>query len=289
MKLKEIQLICHKELDAIYGLDEVNSFFYLLIEAYYDFSRIQLALDPDFEITKQALEPLLDALQKLKQEEPIQYILGETSFFSLRFKVNEHTLIPRPETEELVQWILDDIAPNHTEKPISILDIGTGSGCIAIALAKHLPEAKVTALDVSFDALKVAKQNAVLNNVKIECIQSNILDVVHPLLDETTKFDIIVSNPPYVRNLEKERMHANVLKHEPHIALFVEDDNALQFYDAISEFAVNNLTEKGLLFFEINEYLGTEMKDLLEANNFKSIMLKQDIFGKDRMIKGRKN
>ena len=289
MKLKEIQAIYHKELDAIYGLDEVNSFFYLLIQTYYDFSRIQLALDPNFKISKQGQEPLFDALQKLKQEEPIQYILGETSFFSLPFKVNEHTLIPRPETEELVQWILDDIAPNNTKWPISILDIGTGSGCIAIALAKHLPQAKVTALDVSVDALKVAKQNAVLNNVNIHCIQSNILDVAHPLLDETTKFDIIVSNPPYVRNLEKERMHANVLKHEPHIALFVEDDNALQFYDAISEIAVNNLTEKGSLFFEINEYLGAEMKDLFEVNNFKSIMLKQDIFGKDRMIKGRKN
>lgn len=289
MKLKDIQVIYHKELDPLYGLDEVNSLFYILIETYYDFSRMKLALDPNFEIAKPAIRPLFDALQKLKQEEPIQYILGETVFFDLPFKVNTHTLIPRPETEELVQWVIDDITLNHTKKPLSILDIGTGSGCIAIALAKHIPGASVTALDVSGDALEVVNQNALLNNVDIKCIQNNILNSSHKVMNEKKKFDVIVSNPPYVRNLEKERMQANVLNHEPHLALFVEDDNALQFYIAISKFAVNNLTEKGSLFFEINEYLGAEMKDLLETNNFKSIMLKQDIFGKDRMIKGIKS
>jgi len=289
LKLKDIQEIFHKELDAIYGLDEVNSFFYLLIEAYHNFSRIQLALDPDFEINKQEQEPIFDALQKLKLEEPIQYILGDTEFFGLPFKVNEHTLIPRPETEELVQWIIENVASNDAEKPLSILDIGTGSGCIAIALAKHFPHAKVSALDVSVDALNVAKYNAEINKVDVQCIQKDILSSAHSQFKERTKFDVIVSNPPYVRNLEKARMSANVLKHEPHVALFVEDDNPLEFYNAISEFAVNNLTEKGLLFFEINEYLGTEMKHLLETSHFKSIVLKQDLFGKDRMIKGRKN
>ena len=288
MKLKEIQAIYHKELDAIYGLDEVNSIFYLLIEAYYDFSRIQLALDPNFEITKQELEPLFDALKKLMQEEPIQYILGQTSFFGLPFKVNKHTLIPRPETEELVQWIIDVIASNHAKRPLSILDIGTGSGCIAIALAKHLPQAKITALDVSFDALKIAKQNAALNNVNIQCIQTNILEVAHKVLNENTKFDIIVSNPPYVRELEKQQMKPNVLNNEPHLALFVKDENPLLFYNAITQFAVNNLSQNGMLFFEINEYLGKEMIQQLVENKFADIVLKQDIFKKDRMIKGTK-
>ena len=289
MKLKDIQDIFHKELDAIYGLDEVNSFFYLLIEAYRNFSRIQLALDPEFTITKQESETLFDALEKLKEEEPIQYILGETEFYGLPFKVSQYTLIPRPETEELVQWIIESVTTNDIEKPLNILDVGTGSGCIAIALAKHLPEAKVYALDVSDEALKIAKQNADLNKVTIHCIEKDILEVETYVLDGCIQFDIIVSNPPYVRNLEKEAMKANVLQHEPHLALFVDDNNPLQFYKAISEFAVNNLTKKGLLFFEINEYLGTEMKHLFEANQFKSIALKQDIFGKDRMMKGVKS
>ncbi|MFD2823898.1 peptide chain release factor N(5)-glutamine methyltransferase [Lacinutrix iliipiscaria] len=288
MKLKVIQDIFHKELDPIYGANEVNSMFYLLIDAFYGFSRLQLVLDSDYAIIKEEQERIIDALDRLKREEPIQYILKETEFYGLIIKVNTQTLIPRPETEELVQWIIDEVTLNTTKKPLTILDVGTGSGCIAIALAKHLPQAQVYAIDVSEAALKVAKDNSKLNNVKIEFIKGNVLDVESCPLPEDVRFDIIVSNPPYVRQLEKEKMRANVLEHEPHLALFVKNENPLEFYEAITKLAVNNLKPKGLLFFEINEYFGKEMIDLLDVNKFQSIELKQDIFSKDRMIKGTK-
>ena len=280
MKLKDIQNTFHQELDSLYLSEEVDSFFYMLIESFYQVSRIKLAVD--LELKTNNSEVILNALKLLKQEKPIQYILGETEFYGLPFKVNEHVLIPRPETEELVEWVL-----KHTEitKEISILDIGTGSGCIAISLAKHLPKAKIFGLDVSNEALNIAKQNAQLNAVDVEFIEANILE--QPTFK--TPFDIIVSNPPYVREKEKELMKANVLMNEPHLALFVNDANPLLFYEAISEFAVNNLSKKGLLFFEINEYLGNSMIALLNNNNFGTIELKQDIFKKDRMIKGVKN
>ena len=278
MNLKAIQNKFHEELDAIYAIEEVDSFFYLLIDFYYQVKRIHLALDLNLEVDNK--EPILYALSLLKKEKPIQYILEETVFFSLSFKVNEHTLIPRPETEELVDFIIKQA---NKKNEISILDIGTGSGCIAISLAKNLPNAKVYALDISEKALKMAKQNAKLNNVKVDFFQVDILNSSNL---NHVKFDIIVSNPPYVRELEKQFMKPNVLDNEPHLALFVKDDNPLLFYKAITEFAVNNLSKNGLLFFEINEYLGTDMIDLLYHKNFSNIELKQDIFKKDRMIKG---
>lgn len=278
MNLKAIQNKFHEELDAIYAIEEVDSFFYLLIDFYYQVKRIHLALDLNLEVDNK--EPILYALSLLKKEKPIQYILEETVFFSLSFKVNEHTLIPRPETEELVDFIIKQA---NKKNEISILDIGTGSGCIAISLAKNLPNAKVYALDISEKALKMAKQNAKLNNVKVDFFQVDILNSSNL---NHVKFDIIVSNPPYVRELEKQFMKPNVLDNEPHLALFVKDDNPLLFYKAITEFAVNNLSKNGLLFFEINEYLGTDMIDLLYHKNFSNIELKQDIFKKVRMIKG---
>ncbi|SFZ92175.1 release factor glutamine methyltransferase [Flaviramulus basaltis] len=275
MRLKDIQNTFHQELDAIYLKEEVDSFFYILIESYYNVSRIQLAMNPDYEVDD--CNVILNALDSLKREKPLQYILGETEFYGLPFKVNEHVLIPRPETEELVEWII-----KHNDKQRNILDIGTGSGCIAISLAKHIKKAKVYALDVSSEALKIAKINAQLNNVNIEFIEASILE--QPIIN--AKFDIIVSNPPYVREKEKELIKSNVLDNEPHLALFVKDENPLLFYEAISQFAVNNLSKKGVLFFEINEYLGNDMIALLNHNNFSNIQLKQDIFKKDRMIKG---
>ncbi|MBQ0786601.1 MAG: peptide chain release factor N(5)-glutamine methyltransferase [Oceanihabitans sp.] len=288
MKLKEIQNIFHEQLDTIYGGDEVNSFFYLLIEAFCDFSRMKLALEPGKTITKVEEDAIRDALQRLKEEEPIQYILGETEFYGLPFKVNKHTLIPRPETEELVSLVLQNIENKKQDsKTYSILDIGTGSGCIAISLAKNLPKAKVYALDVSAKAIEKAKENAALNQVEVAFIEADILNVCHPeLVSGSNDFDIIISNPPYVRNVEKQEMKPNVLNNEPHLALFVADNNPLQFYEAITKFAVENLKPKGELYFEINEYLGKEMIALLEEHNFKDIELKQDIFRKDRMLKG---
>ena len=283
MKLKDLQGIFHKELDAIYGEEEVNSFFNLLIEAYYGFNRITLVLEPELSITKEEQNPIFKALDDLKHEKPIQYILGETEFFGLPFKVNENVLIPRPETEELVDWVLKDQSTKSDDK-LSILDIGTGSGCIAVSLAKNLPQAKVFALDVSKGALKIAQENAKENNVTVKFIEASILE--QPTVG--SQLDIIVSNPPYVRNQEKKEMKNNVLDNEPHLALFVEDENPLQFYKAITEFAVHNLKNEGVLYFEINEYLGNEMIELLSDNNFKNIELKQDIFKKDRMIKATK-
>ena len=198
------------------------------------------------------------------------------------FKVNENTLIPRPETEELVDWILKE----GTDRAVNVLDIGTGSGCIAIALAKNMPNAKVYALDISKAALKTAKLNADLNKVKIEFIEADILTIGHAeLVSVSHKFDVIVSNPPYIQEKEKPLMKPNVLNNEPHLALFVKDENPLLFYEAITEFAIHNLTKNGQLFFEINEYLGRKMIRLLIDNNFKNIELKQDILKKDRMIK----
>lgn len=193
--------------------------------------------------------------------------------------MNKHTLIPRPETEELVEWIL--INPEFKFQNPQFLDIGTGSGCIAISLAKNLPNAKVSALDISEEALKIAKGNAKLNKVEVDFFQTDILAA------ETLskKYDVIVSNPPYVRELEKKQMQQNVLKYEPYSALYVKDEDPLLFYRAISRLAKNHLNPGGKLFFEINEYLAYEMTELLKAEGFKNIEIKKDIYGKDRMLK----
>ena len=203
--------------------------------------------------------------------------------------MNESVLIPRPETEELVDLIIRSHSEQSEESQPKILDIGTGSGCIAISLAKNIPNAKVYALDVSDKALEVAKQNAKLNNVEVTFIEADILNETSwDLVFEHLEFNTIVSNPPYVRNLEKVEIKPNVLDNEPHLALFVEDDNPLQFYKAITNFAVNNLKPKGELFFEINQYLGNDTKQLLVDANFEAIELLKDLNGNDRMLKGRK-
>ncbi|MBO0593886.1 peptide chain release factor N(5)-glutamine methyltransferase [Cellulophaga sp. E16_2] len=280
MLLKEIKNIFHQELDASYQKEEVNSFFYMLIEHYLGLQRFVLAMEPNLIVAKEDESPLFEALSKLKLHVPVQYIIGKTEFMDLEFIVNEHVLIPRPETEELVRWILGDIEDHHSK--FKILDIGTGSGCIPISLAKHLPNSKVYTLDISGKAIAVAKQNARLNKVGIDFIQESILEI-ETLQEE---FDIIVSNPPYVRELEKAAMNANVLKYEPELALFVADNNPLLFYKKITDFAVHNLVKKGKLYFEINQYLGKETELLLGEHNFSDIELRQDVFGNDRMLKG---
>ena len=278
MKLKAIQNKFHEVLDSIYVSEEVDSFFYILIDFYFSISRIQLAINSDLEVLK--VNVIFEALDALKQQKPIQYIIGETEFYGLSFNVNAHTLIPRPETEELVDWVITDFKTQNSE--FRILDIGTGTGCIAISLAKNLPNAKVYALDISKEAIEVARQNADLNSIEIEFIEADILNI-DPDFD--FKFNIIVSNPPYITEQEKQLMKPNVLENEPHLALFVYDKNPLLFYESITQFAINNLSQNGQLFFEINEYLGNDMIQLLVKNNFKNIELKQDIYRKDRMIK----
>lgn len=286
MILKAIQDIFHKELDTIYGIHEVDSFFYILIDHYFKLPKYITALEPDYVISKLDESKLFSALAQLNQQKPIQYIIGETDFFGLPFRVNPSVLIPRPETEELVRWIINCYPELVSESQLNILDIGTGSGCIAIALAKNIKNANVCALDVSKEALKVAEENAQLNRVGVSFINCDILsDCSSKTVSESYQFDIIVSNPPYVRDLEKLQMKPNVLDNEPHTALFVEDHNPLLFYDAIVAFSKTALKPNGSLYFEINEYFGTKICNLLETNGFKDVELRQDLFGKDRMIK----
>ena len=285
MILKELKTVFLNELNGLYDIEEIENFFSILVEHYLHLNRLSVALNPEKPFSVKDLKPITDALVYLKKKIPIQYILGETEFFGIPFKVNNNVLIPRPETEELVDWILNTEFKKRNIK-LNILDIGTGSGCIAVSLAINLPKSNVYALDVSEQALKIAKVNADLNKVHINSIQASILDF--EIWNDDIKnldFDIIVSNPPYVRKLEQEQMRCNVLNHEPHLALFVDNDDALQFYRAIAEYAQKHLKPNGFLFFEINEYLGNEMLQLLKEYNFNSIEIKQDIFGKDRMIK----
>jgi release factor glutamine methyltransferase len=241
-----------------------------------------LALNPDITFSNEEIQLWNSILEQLKKEIPIQYLLGKTSFYSLDFEVNSAVLIPRPETEELVEWIIKDGVFPRNDKKLKILDIGTGSGCIAISLAKNIPNTQVFAIDVSKKALATAKKNAEINEVYVTFIEKNILETN----DLEQQFDIIISNPPYVRELEKKEIKKNVLDNEPHLALFVEDNDALVFYKKIAELAQKNLSENGQLFFEINQYLGKEMLDLLEKMGFKNIELRKDIYGNDRMIKG---
>ncbi|MCF1192625.1 peptide chain release factor N(5)-glutamine methyltransferase [Mangrovimonas sp. AS39] len=288
MILKEIQQKFHQELDAIFGSEEVESFFFLVLDHYLNKRRIDLALNPELEVSIEENQKFEDVLERLKLEEPIQYILGETEFYGLTFQVNKHTLIPRPETEELVNWIQEDL--KNRKDPLKILDIGTGSGCIPVSLAKNFTNAEVFALDISQEALEVAQKNAQNNSAKVHFLRGDILNYESLLQDGRLirEFDVIVSNPPYVRNLEKYEIKNNVLEFEPHLALFVEDDDPLVFYRKIAQFAVENLKEGGSLYFEINQYLGEEMESLMTQFQFHEIELKQDMFGNQRMIKGLK-
>ena len=280
MKIKEYRTQFIQDLTALYGEDEAESFFYLILENQQQLKRIDLALQPDLILSTDALKVWDQFLQQLKNEIPVQYVLGNTSFFGLDFEVNTNVLIPRPETEELVEWILNSLQSTVTNQKVKIIDIGTGSGCIAISLAKNIPHAHVTALDVSVDALATAQKNAQNNQVTVAFKNQNILETY----DLQEQFDVIVSNPPYVRNLEKVEIKKNVLDYEPHLALFVENDNALIFYKKIAELAQKNLKPNGFLFFEINQYLGAEMIGLLQDLGFKNIELRKDIYGNDRMV-----
>jgi release factor glutamine methyltransferase len=280
MKIKEYKINFIKSLLPFYDEMEAESFFYILLENKRQLRRIDLALDADIEFSEDEISIWTTILEKLKIQIPIQYILGTTHFYGLEFMVDENVLIPRPETEELVDWIVKLNSKISKKKNLRILDIGTGSGCIAISLAKNIPNSEVFAIDVSEKALAVAEKNSKLNTVSVTFLHKNILEATS--LDQ--KFDIIVSNPPYVRNLEKSEIKSNVLENEPHLALFVADDDALIFYKKIAELAAANLNPNGQLFFEINQYLGKETQDLLESLGLKNSELRKDIYGNDRMI-----
>ena len=269
-----------QELTPLYDAGEAESFFYLILEAKHQLKRVDLALQPDLVFSESELKTWNLILEQLKKEIPIQYLLGSTHFYGLEFEVNSNVLIPRPETEELVDWIIESQQLEIGDNKVRILDIGTGSGCIAISLAKNLPNAEVFALDVSDKALATAQKNAELNQVTIQFIHQSILETENL----GRQFDLIVSNPPYVRHLEKQEIKKNVLDNEPHLALFVEDNDALIFYRKIAQLAKKNLCPNGQLYFEINQYLGQETLDLLQEMGFKDITLRKDIYGNDRMI-----
>ena len=292
MLLKQYKSHFFNSLKNIQDEQEIESFFFILTEYLHNLKRVDVALNPNFELSDAEVEKWNAILLDLLKEKPIQYITGEAWFYGLRFEVNENTLIPRPETEELVEFILKETSNFQLPaSSLNILDIGTGSGCIPISLKANLPQANVSAIDVSEKALEVAKRNAELNKVEINFIEANILEVEDLSILSTSNsqlpasIDIIVSNPPYVRNLEKQEIKKNVLDYEPHLALFVEDTDALLFYRKIAQLALKNLSPNGLLFFEINQYLGKETLELLESLGFKNIELKKDIYGNNRMIK----
>lgn len=280
MRIKQYRTQFIKELSPFYDAYEAESFFYLILEDKHKLRQIDLALNHELTFLDSDFTVWNSLLKELKKEIPIQYLLGKSHFYGLEFEVNENVLIPRPETEELVEWIVNEHSKMDGAKKIKILDIGTGSGCIAISLAKNIPNAEVYAIDVSKKAIETAKKNAANNKVEVNFILQDILETE----ELKCNFDIIVSNPPYVRNLEKEEIKKNVLDYEPHLALFVEDNDALIFYRKIAELAKKNLLENGQLYFEINQYLGCEMKDLLEKMDFKNIELRKDIYDNDRMI-----
>lgn len=251
---------------------EVESFAYLSIEKILGYSKSDCIIHSKQELSNNNIISFENIINDIKQNIPIQYILGEAHFYDLKFKVNSSTLIPRGETEELVQYIL-------LHDFISVLEIGTGSGCIAVSIAKN-SNAKITAIDNSIGALEIAKSNAVLNSVEINF---QLRDVFN--FSDIKKYDLIVSNPPYVLESEKKLMDKNVLDYEPHNALFVSDDDPLAYYKEIAKIATNNLNKNGLLFFEINEKYSNQIIELLSNLNFVDIELKKDINGRDRIIK----
>ncbi|MEO6850523.1 MAG: peptide chain release factor N(5)-glutamine methyltransferase [Mucilaginibacter sp.] len=266
----------------MYDTKEIDSLCTITLTEITGTSSAKIKAFPELEISTEASEKIKEILVRLKTGEPIQYILGHTEFYGLPFKVNPSVLIPRPETEELVEWAVSSVGSRQLAVG-SILDIGTGSGCIAISLKKNLPDKLVCAIDISTEALKTAKVNAALNEVNITFIEIDILSLpdYSPL---TTNYSLIISNPPYVTPTDKKQMDINVTDFEPHNALFVPENDPLIFYNAIADFASTHLEQGGLLFFEINENYGEQIVELLDHKQFKDIELRKDMSGRDRMI-----
>jgi len=275
MTLQDFKLKMISELSSIYEMDELNSIYNLLSEDYLKIPRSKILLADEIYLNESNQSLFQSALERLKTHEPIQYVLGKTTFMDLEFKVNSSVLIPRPETEELVRLMLKEDLDGK-----EILDIGTGSGCIAISLAKNLPNAKVSALDISQEALEVAKENTRLNNVNIEFINADIFKY-----KSDKKYDVIVSNPPYVLESEKLLMKQNVLGFEPDSALFVEDDKSLKYYEHILNFSFNSSNPIGQIYFEINNIKRKALENILNKNNQLKSEFFKDSFKKTRFLK----
>lgn len=270
------------QLKHLYDAREADAIALTVLREVTTQSNAYLKAFPELSLSVDQQKKAKEFIEELTTGKPLQYVIGHTEFYGLPFKVNPSVLIPRPETEELVEWVLNSDLPGSA---INILDVGTGSGCIAISLKKHLPHANVWAMDISAEALITAKQNAELNDVKVNFIEADVLNLTHNLQLITHNLNLIISNPPYVTPADKDQMHTNVTDFEPHTALFVPQDDPLLFYNAIAGLAAKNLIEGGLLFFEINESYGNETVEMLKAKNFTQVELRKDMSGRDRMIK----
>ncbi|MDR0682326.1 MAG: peptide chain release factor N(5)-glutamine methyltransferase [Dysgonamonadaceae bacterium] len=273
-----------QRLQGLYPASEIKSFAYLILEFVCKKDKQVLLRDKDNQLSPNELIRIQEIVEELKKFRPVQYILGETEFYGLKFKVNEHVLIPRPETEELVDWIISS-ASKLSPQERRILDIGTGSGCIAVALAKHIPDASVYALDISEKALEVALQNTQINGVTVSFFQRDIFEN-NPLAGLRSPFSIIVSNPPYIVPSEKQQMSPNVLNYEPHQALFVPENQPLLFYEQIADLGLEHLEKNGSLFFETGSLFGKTVAEMMRKKGYKPVKLLKDISGKDRMVKG---
>lgn len=279
MTVKEACCIIDQELSALYPATERESITFLVFNHLLGFKRFDTEQKKTEELTAPHTRQIYNIIEQLKLHKPIQYVLGETEFYGLTFFVDHSVLIPRPETEELVHWIIND----YQGQAPTILDIGTGSGCIPVSLAKNLTNARITGIDISDKALDIAKKNATSNNVDVTFTLADILIELHPNLG---LFDVIVSNPPYVTAEQKWQMEPNVLNHEPHLALFVPENDPLLFYKAITRFAQKHLYRNGSLYFEINEALPFETAEMLQKAGF-STELRKDLNDKYRMIKAK--
>jgi release factor glutamine methyltransferase len=284
MTLNEARTILSKELKSVYDADELKNVIELVLEHITGLSRSEQVKNKVPYLTCTQLEDIDSITERLKKNEPVQYVLGEAWFAGMKFKVNKNVLIPRPETEELVDWIVKESQKSKV-KSQKILDVGTGSGSIPISLKKKLPDANVSAIDVCGEALFTATENAVALEAEVDFTLLDILD--EEKWKELEQFDIIVSNPPYVKQSEKEKMHVRVKGFEPSVALFVPDNDALLFYKKLSDFSLQHLKPGGSLFVEINETLGDEVVDLFRLAGFVDVQLKKDMQGKHRMVKAK--
>lgn len=294
MKIGEAEIWLRNELSSLYEQREATNIAALVLENITGLSKMERVTKKEEPLVVQQLHHLTEIHHRLMQKEPVQYALGEAHFFGLDLFVNKHVLIPRPETEELVDWVIKDVKASgkkvferiHNEADetteLKILDVGTGSGCIALALKNSMPVAEIWACDVSEDALNIARRNGAELDIRVDFVAVNFLDVTQT--KQLPGFDIIVSNPPYIPVEQKGNMHSNVVDYEPHTALFVPDDKALIFYEALAGFGKDPLNKKGFIYAEIHEDLAKEVINVFEKEGYK-VELRKDMQGKDRMIK----
>jgi release factor glutamine methyltransferase len=277
--VNEIVTYYQEKLSELYPCNEIKNITEMMFEHFMGWDKMTLRSNSKSSLSESELLLFHKALKRLLKNEPVQHITGKVEFYSLPFKINKHVLIPRPETEELVDLVIKECSGSET-----ILDIGTGSGCIPISLKKYLKNTFVYGVDISENALVVARDNAVLNSTEVTLVKEDVLQMSSIENSIKKGFDVIISNPPYITNSEKALMNENVLTFEPHVALFVEDDEPLLFYDKIGHLAYDNLSSGGKLYFEINEHYGNQTMTLLKSIGFSDIRMIKDLQNKDRIV-----